>query len=54
MALGNLVGAFYNLDVSRARAYCALQWVWVGVVRTFYSPLSCLSSASLSLGDGLI
>ena len=42
---------FYD---SRARAYCACSRCGLGVVWTFYSPLSFLSSFSLSLGDGPI
>ena len=59
MVLGKLPvpGRPTNLGKSRARAYCRLQWVRVGVVWTFFlsdSRLSFLFSFSLSLGDGLI
>ena len=43
-----------NLDNSRARAYCACSRCGWGLFGHFYSPLSFLSSFSLSLGDGLI
>ena len=42
-----------NLDYSRARAYCACSRCG-GVVWTFFSHLSLLSSFFLSLGDGPI
>ena len=32
--------AFYNLDDSRARAYCACSRCWCGLFGHFYSPLS--------------
>ena len=47
-------GAFYNLECSRARAYCTCSrcgWGWFG---HFYSRLSFLSFFSLSLGGGPI
>ena len=50
----NVAWVSYNLDYSRARAYCACRrcgWVLYG---HFYSQLSFLSSFSLSLGDGHI
>ena len=39
-----------NLDLSRARAYCACSMC--GLFRHFFSRLSFLPSFSLSLGDG--
>ena len=42
-------GQCYNLDDSRARAYCACSRCGWGLFRHFYSPLSLLSSFSLSL-----
>ena len=42
-------GASYNLDDSRARAYCACSRCGWGLFGHFYSPLSFLSSFSLSL-----
>ena len=54
MVLGKLpVPASYNLDCSRARAYCACSRCEWGLFGHFYSPLSFLSF-SLSLGDGPI
>ena len=47
-------GASYNLDYSRARAYCTCSRCGWGLFGHFYSPLSFLSSFSLSLGDGPI
>ena len=44
-------GASYNLDDSRARAYCACSRIGWGFFGHFYSPLSILSSFSLSLED---
>ena len=46
-------GASYNLDDSRARAYCVCSKCGLGLFGHFYSPLSFLSY-SLSLGDGPI
>ena len=43
-----------SLDDSRARAYCACSRCGWGLFGRFYSPLSFLSSFSLSLGDGPI
>ena len=56
MVLGKLPvpGASYNLDYSRARAYCACSRCGWGLFGHFYSYLSFLSSFSLSLGDGPI
>ena len=55
MVLGNLPPrASYNLDDSRARAYCASSWCGWELSGHFYSPLSFLSSFSLSLGDSPI
>ena len=56
MVLGKLPvpGASYNLDFSRARAYCANSRCGWGLFGHFYSHLSFLSSFSLSLGDGPI
>ena len=47
-------GTSYNLDDSRARAYCACSRCGWGLFGHFYSRLSFLSSFSLSLGDGPI
>ena len=44
----------YNLDDSRARAYCACSRCGWGLCGHFYSDLSFLSSVSLTLGDGPI
>ena len=41
-----------NLNNSRARAYCACSRCGWGLFEHFYSPLSFLSSFSLSLGGG--
>ena len=38
----------------RARAYCACGWCGVGMFEHFNTPLSFLSSFSLSLGEGPI
>ena len=46
--------ASYNLDISRARAYCTCSRCGWGLFGHFYSHLSFLSSFSLSLGDGPI
>ena len=46
--------ASYNLDYSRARAYCVCNRCRWGLFGHFYSNLSFLSSFSLSLGDGPI
>ena len=49
--------ASYNLDNSRARAYCACSrcgWGREELFRHFYFRLSFFSSLSLSLGDGQI
>ena len=56
MVLGKLPvpGRPTNLDKSRARAYCACSRSGLGVVWTFFPPLSFNSSFSLSLGDGPI
>ena len=56
MVLGKLstAGASYNLDYSRARAYCTCSRCGWGMFGHFYSHLSFLSSLSLSLGDGPI
>ena len=43
-----------NLDDRRARAYCTCSRCGWGLFGHFYSPLSFLSSFSLSLGDGPI
>ena len=48
----NHPGASYNLDYSRARAYCTCSRCGLGLFGHFYSYLSFLSSFSLSLGDG--
>ena len=52
MVLGKLPvpGASYNLDYSRARAYCTYSRCGYGLFGHFYSRLSILSSFSLSLG----
>ena len=50
----NRARASYNLNYSRARAYCAYSRCGWGLFGHFYSPLSFLSSFSLSLGDGPI
>ena len=47
-------GASYNLDYSRARAYCTCSRCGWGLFGHFYSHLSFLSSFALSLGDGPI
>ena len=54
MALGKLPvpGRPFNLNYSRARAYCACSRCGWGLFGHFYSHLSFLSSFSLSLGDG--
>ena len=52
--LTSSAGASYNLDDSRARAYCACNRYGWGLFGHFYSHLSFLSSFSLSLGDGPI
>ena len=52
--LSSSAGASYNLDYSRARAYCACSRCGWGLFGHFYSHLSFLSSFSLSLGDGPI
>ena len=44
----------YNLDDSRARAYCACSRCGWGLFGHIYSPLPFLFSFSLSLGDGPI
>ena len=56
MVLGitSSAGASYNLADGRARAYCACSRCGWGLFGYFYSPLSFLSSFSLSLGHGLI
>ena len=46
--------ASYNLDYSRARAYCAYSRCGWGLFGQFFSGLSFLFSFSLSLGDGPI
>ena len=46
--------ASYNLDYSRAWAYCACSRCRWGLFGHFYSQLFFLSSFSLSLGDGPI
>ena len=46
-------GASYNLNDSRARAYCNCSGVGWGLFG-FFSPLPFLSSFSLCLGDGPI
>ena len=52
--LTSSAGASYNLDSSRARAYCDCSRCGWGLFGHFYSHLSFLSSFSLSLGDGSI
>ena len=52
--LTSSAGASYNLDYSRARAYCACSRCGWGLFGHFYSHLSFLFSFSLSLGDGPI
>ena len=53
MVLGKLpVPGPYNLDDSRARAYCACSRCGGAFLGHFYSTLSFLSSFSLSLADG--
>ena len=52
--LTSSAGASYNLDYSRARAYCACSRCGWGLFGHFFSRLSFLFSNSLSLGDGLI
>ena len=47
-------GESYNLDYSRARAYCTCSRCGWGLFGYIYSHLSFLSSFSLSLGDGPI
>ena len=57
MGLGKdpVLGRPTNLDYSRgARAYCACSRCGWGLVWTFFSRLSVLSSFSLHLGDGPI
>ena len=56
MVLGKLPvpGRPTNLDLSRARAYCAYSTCEWGLFGHFYSHLSSLFSFSLSLGDGPI
>ena len=49
-----ILEASYNLDFSRARAYCTCSMCGWGLFGHFYTHLSFLSSFSLSLGDGLI
>ena len=49
-----LPGRPANLDDSRARAYCACSRCGWALFGHFYSPLSILSSFSLSLEDGPI
>ena len=53
MVLGKLPvpGRSTNLNYSRARVYCTYSGCGWGVVWTFFSHLSFLSSFSLSLGD---
>ena len=46
--------ASYNLDDSRARAYCACSRCGWDLFGHFYSHLSLFSSFSLPLGDGSI
>ena len=48
------VGASYNLDYSRARAYCACSRCGLGLLGHFTLIYPFLSSFSLSLGDGPI
>ena len=52
--LTSSAGASYNLDFSRATAYCACSRCGWGLFGYFYSHLSFLSSFSLPLGDGPI
>ena len=52
--LTSSAGASYKFDYSRARAYCACSRCGWGLFGHFYTPLSFLSSTSLSLGDGPI
>ena len=52
--LTSSAGASYNLDYSRARAYCTCSRCGWGLFGHFYPHLSFLSSFSLSLGDGPI
>ena len=56
MVLGKLSvpGRPTNFDYSRARAYCPCRRCGWGLFGHFFSPLSFLSSFSLSLGDGPI
>ena len=56
MVLGKLPvsGRPTNLDLSRARAYCACIMCGLGLFGHFFSRLSFLFSLSLSLGDGPI
>ena len=56
MVLGKLpvTGRPTNLDLSRARAYCACNRCGWGLFGYFFSRLSSLFSFSLSLGDGPI
>ena len=56
MVLGKLSvpGRSTNLDMSRARAFCACSGCGWGCLDIFVSRLSFLFSFSLSLGDGLI
>ena len=53
MVLGKLPvpGRPTSLDKSRARAYCSCSRCGWRLFGNFYSPLSFLSSFSLSLGD---
>ena len=46
--LSSSAGASYNLDYSRARAYCTCSKCGWGLCGHFYSHLSFLSSVSLS------
>ena len=52
--LTSSAGASYNLDYSRARAYCACSRCGWGLFGHICSRLSFISSFSLSLGDGQI
>ena len=56
MVLDNLPvpGRPTNLNLSRARAYCACNRCGWGLFEHFFSRLSSLFSFSLSLGDGPI
>ena len=56
MVLGKLPGSGHptNLDNSQVRAYWACSRCGCQLFGHFYSPLSFLSSFSLSLGGGLI